>query len=106
MYICYVYILNIYLIKNMSTSSQDHWKLHTFYFLTSLWKFYMLISLITLKISGISQLLFRLYYCDRYKLIYLQILFLNALFMIIYQFLHSKTLSHMVLPVVGGSGGS
>ena len=90
----------------MSTSNQDHWKLHTFYFLTNLWKFYMLIPLIPLEISRISQLLFRLHYCDRYKLMYLQILCLNALVMSIYHLLHSKTLSHMVVSVVGGSGGS
>ena len=49
-------------------------------------------------------LLYRIFYCDIYKLMYLQILLLNTLFMSIYQFLDSKTLSHMVLSVVGGSG--
>ena len=37
---------------------------------------------------------------------YLQILFLNASFMSIYQFLGSNTLPHMVVSIVGGSGES
>ena len=45
--------------------------------------------------SNKPLLLFRLYYCDRYELIYLQIL--NGLFLSIYQFLCWKTFSHIVL---------
>ena len=56
--------------------------------------------------SNKPLMLFRIFYCDIHKLMYLQILFLNALFISIYQFLDSKTLSLMVLSVVGGSGGN
>ena len=69
-------------------------------FLTNLWKFYMLIPSLSLIISEKSH-----YYCDRYKLIHLQLLFLSAFFPSINQLLGSKTLSHMVLVCNGWEWG-
>lgn len=94
-------------IGNSKAKNQDHWKLYLvfswspFYsFLTNLWKFYLLIPSLSLTISGKSH-----YYCDRYKLIHLQLLFLSALFPSINQLLGSKTLSHMVLVCNGWKWG-